>query len=140
VAYRPYLSIDLYAIEGTGPIILNFASVFHNHGNDRDGSVQSGHWQGRCGHRSGFTATPNENPSQLCIFPGRDAELTWGTSRTSAEWPDGGFLYILVKITYRGAFEETKYMTRVEAIYPIPEGRLLTRPNRPMDVRRAEAT
>jgi hypothetical protein len=33
VAYRPYLSIDLYAIEGTGPIILNFASVFHNHGN-----------------------------------------------------------------------------------------------------------
>ena len=140
-AYRPYVSIDLYPIEGTGPSLVNFASVLHNHGNVPATITEA--WSRIAGSgtiASGSQLQPNQNPSQLCIFPGRDAELTWGASRTSATWPDGGFLSILVEITYRGTFEGTKYTTRVEATCPIPDATMIRRGDRPMDVRRAEAT
>jgi hypothetical protein len=141
VAYRPYVSIDLCPIEGTGPTILNFASVLHNHGNVPATITKA--WSRVAGSgdmiAAGQQLEPNSNPSQLCIFPGRDGELTWGASRTSSAWPDGGDLYILVEITYRGAFEETMYTTRVEATHPVPSGRMLSR-GKAMDVRQAEAT
>jgi hypothetical protein len=142
VAYRPYVSIDLYPIEGTGPTILNFASVFHNHGNVPATITEA--WSRVSGRgdmiAAGPQLQPNSNPSQLCIFPGREGELTWGASRTSPAWPDGGFLYILVEITYRGEFEERKYTTRVEAIHPVPNANVIKRGNQPMDVRQAAAT
>jgi len=141
VAYRPYVSIDLYPIEGTGPTILNFASVLHNHGNVP--ATITGAWGRVAGSGTiavGSQLQPNQNPSQLCIFPGREGELTWGASRTSPAWPDGGFLYILAEITYRGAFEEEKYTTRVEVICPVPHATMTKRGGQPMDVRQAAAT
>jgi hypothetical protein len=142
VAYRPYVSIAVYQIEGTGRDLVNFASVLHNHGNVPATIVDA--WCRVAGGgdllAAGSQLQPNQIPSQLCIFPGQDAELTWGAAAVSfIRWPHGGFLQILVEIVYRGALK-TKYMTSLEANYALPDANIPGRSPTPMDIRRAEAT
>jgi hypothetical protein len=136
VAYRPYVSIAIYPFEGTGPDLINFVSVFHNHGNVP--ATVNEAWARVAGSGdllgAGAQLQPNQIPSQLCLFPGQEGELTWGVTT-----PRGGFIQILVELGYRGAFD-TKYTTRLEVSYPMPEGHLTQRAASPMDVRRAEAT
>ena len=136
VAYRPYVSMAIYPFEGTGPDLINFASVFHNHGNVP--ATVTGAWARVAGGGdllgAGTQLEPNQIPSQLCLFPGQEGELTWGVMT-----PRGGFIQILVELDYRGAFD-TKYTTRLEVNYPMPDGYLTQRTTVPMDVRRAEAT
>jgi hypothetical protein len=136
VAYRPYVSIEIYPTEGTGPDLINFASVFHNHGNVPATIINA--WGRVAGGGellgAGSQLQPNQIPSQLCLFPTQEGELTWGTMT-----PRRSFIQILVELTYRGAFQ-TEYTTRLEVNYPTPEGHLTQRATTPMDVRRAEAT
>jgi hypothetical protein len=136
VAYRPYVSIAIYPFEGTGPDLVNFASVFHNHGNVPATIIDAWGRAAASGETLavGSQLQPQQIPSQLCLFPGQEGELTWGSMA-----PRGGFIQILVELTYRGAFD-TKYTTRLEVNYPMPEGHLTQRATTPMDVRRAEAT
>jgi hypothetical protein len=141
-AHRPWLSIVLYADAGTDSTVLNVASVFRNHG-DVPATVTKatlrGAWEGKT-WAQGDQLVPTGNPSNLCIFPGQQSELGWGILNPSfAPWPKHSFLRLHLEITYRGAFEERIYHSRVEASFPVPEGRTTGRSGSPMQIVNEEA-
>jgi|SRR5438034_6174977 len=142
-AHRPWLSISLYADVGTMRDVLNMASVFTNHGNvpaTVTKATMKGVWEGKT-WTEGDQLVPSGNPSNLCIFPGQDGELGWGIlSPSFAPWPKDGFLRISLEITYRGAFEDRTYQTRIEVSTPVPEGKLGGRRDTPMQIVRMETT
>jgi hypothetical protein len=142
-AHRPWLSVELIPDVGTGPGAVYFASVLRNHGNV-PGTVTKKTmrtaWDGKT-WAQGDPHEPTVNPSNLCIFPGQLDELKWGIDEPSrTPWPKRGQLRFQLEITYRGAFEERIYHTRIEASYPVPEGRITSRSGTPMQIANEEAT
>jgi hypothetical protein len=142
-AHRPYVSVELFPDIGTGPDVINWASVFHNYGTV-PATLTKATARATFGAEvlaEGDQLRPNQVPSQLCIFPTRENELTWGVGKTSAApWPKSGYFRISVEIEYRGVFENRTYVTRLEASYPRPDGTLTHRATVQMQIVRAEAT
>jgi hypothetical protein len=142
-AHRPWLSVELVADVGTGPGMVYFASVFRNHGNV-PGTVTKTTTRAAWDRKpwdEGAPLAPTSNPSHICIFPGERRELVWSVHEPSrAPWPKRGRLWFQLEITYRGAFEERIYHTQLEATYPVPEGRLMSRSSTPMQIENEGAT
>jgi hypothetical protein len=138
-AHRPWLSIDVYADVGTGPKVINITSVLRNHGTV-PGTVTRAVThavQADTMLAQGFQLACNQVPAQLCIFPRGEAELAWGFPNTdAAPWLDG-FIRLKIHVTYQGVFDK-QYETRLEVSFPRPDGNLLRRSAKPMDVVRAE--
>jgi hypothetical protein len=97
-------------------------------------------WEGKIWGESD-PLVPKGNPANLCIFPGQQGELRWSIPNVSfAPWPKGGLLRLNLEITYRGAFEDRTYQTRVEASEPVPVGKLGGRRDTPMQIVKTETT
>lgn len=140
LAHRPWLSIELCPDAGTGPDVVNYVSILHNHGTI-PATVIAASSRASYGEETlaeGKQLQPKQVPAQLCIFPDEDGELVWGFPAFLPR-TESGFFRIRVEITYRGAFDTT-YTTRVEASYPRPETNLSQRSDTPMQVVRVEAT
>jgi len=142
-AYRPWLSITMYPDVPTDSTVLTVASVFHNHGNvpaTVTNAPMRAAWEGKTWGESD-PLVPKGNPANLCIFPGQQGELRWSIPNVSfAPWPKGGLLRLDLEITYRGAFEDRTYQTRVEASEPVPVGKLGGRRDTPMQIVKTETT
>jgi hypothetical protein len=105
---RPYLSIDLYADAGTAPNGINVASVLRNSG-PVPATMTSAVLRATFGEDvlgEGQQLTPQQVPSQLCIFPERGAELTWGILTPFGATRDG-FIRIEIEVTYQGVLDQT---------------------------------
>jgi hypothetical protein len=137
-AHRPWLSIALHIDHGSSDAALNVASIFENHGTV-PATVTKATMRGVSANKTwgeGEQLVPTGNPQNLCIFPGRKAELGWGIPNVFAP---GAFLRLTVEVVYRGAFERT-YQTTIEVSVPVPHGTFTGRVERPMDVVRVETT
>lgn len=137
---RPRLSLDLYADAGTGPNGINVAAVLRNSG-PVPATVTGASLRATFGEDvlgEGQQLTPRHVPSQLCIFPGRGDELTWGILNPFGSSRDG-FIRIESEVTYQGVLDQT-HMTRVLASYPRPEAALSQRAPEPMQVVRMDTT
>src|SRR5262249_42240786 len=119
------------------------ASIFRNYGTVPATVTKAsmrGVWEGATA-AEGEQLVPTGNPSNLCIFPREQSELSWGVpNASSAPWPRRGWLRFYLDITYRGAFEDRIYRTHLEASYPVPEGRITGRSGSPMQIVNEEAT
>jgi hypothetical protein len=120
---RPYVSISMFADVGTNVDLINYASVFRNHGTVPAklitvvGRVM---WDGKV-QAQGSQLAPKQIPSQLCVFPDGAQELTWGIFSPSwAPWPDSGFFRIETEAVYQGLSSGQLYETKLEVSFPRP--------------------